>query len=103
MWCEISSLGESGLERLHAQGLCSKPAEDCNRFANTAYLIYLVKRIVVFSSFLQNVIICRAKCIYSQSMGNVAHAYKTRVPLREPYLVLVFQLITGEKPHFLSH
>jgi len=28
---------------------------------------------------------------------------KTRVPLREPYLVLVFQLITGEKPHFLSH
>lgn len=28
---------------------------------------------------------------------------KTRAPSQEPYLVLVFQLITGEKPHFLSH
>ncbi len=27
---------------------------------NIAYLLYLVKRIIVFSSFLQNVIICRA-------------------------------------------
>lgn len=30
-------------------------------------------------------------------------AEKTRTPSQESYLVLVFQLIIGEKPHFLSH